>query len=329
MHKNKSNIKEFILKATKVHGDRYCYLNSIYNGARFKINIECRKHGSFNQLASNHLKGSGCPKCRDDSNSAKSSIGLDIIKKKIHSTHGSRYKYNFDGVSRIKDKVEIICEKHRLFKQIVQIHINGGHCRKCSYEISAKKRSSSKFDFIEKANKVHSNKYDYSLVKYSNSVNKVDIVCKIHGVFKQKPYAHLTGNGCLKCHIENKESKSFGFNREAFIKSSNKSNGLATLYIVKLNNDNEEFYKVGITTKSTEKRMSKIGSYKKQVIKEFYGEAGFIHDLERWVNDNYKHLKYAPLLKFDGYTECFNSIPKDLYNTLDKHIMDKQINVGH
>lgn len=321
MHKNKSSTKDFILKATKVHGDRYCYLASIYDGARKKIDIGCKKHGIFSQLATNHLKGSGCPKCRSDIVSEKTSTGLDAIKKKIHLTHGTRYKYNFKNISRVTDVLEITCLKHGVFHQEARIHINGSNCPKCSYSLSAKSRKTTKEDFIYLANKKHSNKYDYTCVDYLTARTLVDIICKTHGVFKQRPYAHLGGSGCPACGKEESRAANFGFTKRAFIKLSNKNNNNAILYVVRLTNSFEDFYKVGITTRSTEKRMLKIYKYKKQVIKEVCGDAGFIYDLERKIKKDYAHLRYDPLNKFDGCTECFKYLPKDLYNILDKHIM--------
>lgn len=38
-------------------------------------------------------------------------------------------------------------------------------------------------EFIEKARKIHGNKYDYSKVVYVNSQTKVCIICPIHGEF--------------------------------------------------------------------------------------------------------------------------------------------------
>lgn len=52
--------------------------------------------------------------------------------------------------------------------------------------------------FIQKANLKHDNKYDYSMVNYTNNKNKVTINCKIHKEFKQQPTHHLNGNGCSK-----------------------------------------------------------------------------------------------------------------------------------
>lgn len=329
MHGNKSNTKDFILKARNIHGDRYCYIDSIYEGSRKKINIRCRKHGVFSQMVTNHLKGSGCQKCRTDIIVDKKSIGLDIIKGRIFSAHGDRYKYNFDGISKVTDMITITCMEHGDFRQDVRSHISGCGCGKCGIRLAAKSRTMSGFDFAERANLIHDYRYDYSLVNYNTARKHVNIICKKHGVFKQIPYAHLNGSGCAKCHGEKKIATNFGFNRKSFIKVSDKNNKKAILYVVRLSSDDEVFYKVGITTRSTEVRISKIHKYKKTIIKEVCGDAGFIYDLEKEVHEMCSNLRHKPLVKFDGYTECFSCIPKDLCNILDNHIIGKQINVGH
>lgn len=54
--------------------------------------------------------------------------------------------------------------------------------------------------FILRANEVHNNKYDYSLVRYYNNNTKVTIKCPVHGEFMQLPRTHLSnGRGCPKC----------------------------------------------------------------------------------------------------------------------------------
>ena len=58
-----------------------------------------------------------------------------------------------------------------------------------------------KEEFIKKSNKVHNNKFDYSLVDYKNSKIKVKIICKKHGIFEQMPYLHLQLYGCPICRI--------------------------------------------------------------------------------------------------------------------------------
>jgi hypothetical protein len=70
--------------------------------------------------------------------------------------------------------------------------------------------------FIQRAKKIHNNKWDYSLVKYANCKTKVEIICLLHGSFWQNPNNHLKGKGCPSCA---KKYRSFLFssNAELFI----------------------------------------------------------------------------------------------------------------
>ena len=93
-------------------------------------------------------------------------------------------------------KIKIICPKHGVFEQQPAQHLFGQGCLLCKRD--------SMFDdkdtFIVKGNKVHNFFYDYSIVNYINSYTKVDIICPIHGIFKQKPKDHLNKKqGCPKC----------------------------------------------------------------------------------------------------------------------------------
>ena len=55
-------------------------------------------------------------------------------------------------------------------------------------------------NFIEKANKKHNNKYDYSLVQLKNMNSKIEITCKEHGEFTQIAHSHTYGSGCPSCN---------------------------------------------------------------------------------------------------------------------------------
>lgn len=56
-------------------------------------------------------------------------------------------------------------------------------------------------EFIEQAKNVHGDKYDYSKVVYESTQKPVEIVCKIHGNFLQRPLDHFNGCGCKKCSM--------------------------------------------------------------------------------------------------------------------------------
>ena len=54
--------------------------------------------------------------------------------------------------------------------------------------------------FIEHGSKIHNNKYGYSLVKdVKTRKDIVDIICPVHGPFKQVVRGHLDGLECRKC----------------------------------------------------------------------------------------------------------------------------------
>ena len=59
-------------------------------------------------------------------------------------------------------------------------------------------------EWIEKAKKVHGDRYDYSETKYDGNRKNVLIICKTHGEFLQSPKHHLNGCGCPLCFNENK-----------------------------------------------------------------------------------------------------------------------------
>lgn len=53
----------YIEKANDVHNNRYTYPRTIYTNSKGKIIATCEKHGDFEQYATTHLMGGGCPKC--------------------------------------------------------------------------------------------------------------------------------------------------------------------------------------------------------------------------------------------------------------------------
>lgn len=80
-------------------------------------------------------------------------------------------------------------------------------------------------DFIQRARKVHGNKYNYSKVEYVNSRTKVIIICSEHGVFEQTPDSHINRqHGCDKCAVEAKKQK-LSSNTEEFIQKAREKHG--------------------------------------------------------------------------------------------------------
>jgi hypothetical protein len=53
--------------------------------------------------------------------------------------------------------------------------------------------------FIEKAQKVHGDRFDYSQVDYQGARDDVIVICKEHGPFLIRAGNHLSGQSCAKC----------------------------------------------------------------------------------------------------------------------------------
>ena len=198
---NKMNTKGFIEKARKVHGDKYDYSKTVYVGTNEYVTIVCPTHGEFKQKASYHLNClTACPECRKKNISFKRTKSVTDFINEAKRVHGDKYDYSKVEYKGSNIKVCIICPEHGEFWQTPANHLTGCGCKKCGYFIVGDIKRDTKEKFIEKASKVHGNKYNYSKVDYLNNHTKVCIICPEHGEFWQTPANHLSGCGCPKCN---------------------------------------------------------------------------------------------------------------------------------
>jgi len=210
--------------------------------------------------------------------------------------------YNYDQVlyKNGNSKVIITCRKHGNFLQAPQSHMNGHGCSKCSLG------SMTESEFIEKSKTHHSNKYNYEKVKYNGFKDDVIIICPEHGEFSQLPYNHLSTSGCRKCSNELKTSggsynmSRLNANKDRFMKTS------AIFYYIRLFNDCESFYKIGITTRDIRLRF-KCFPYNVQIIDLISTDLYSAYVEEQKVKKANLLNRYIPKIKFGGYTECIST----------------------
>lgn len=148
-----------------------------------------------------------------------------LFIEKLNEKSGDKYEY----LGYENGNVKFFCKKHNLISYNTTKHLlRGRGCEECCKENKRKwnelQNKIASDSFIEKAKKVHGDKYDYSKVNYVKHDVKVTIVCPIHGEFDIIPNAHLRGSGCKKCGIEhshNKQRKTL----EQFIKDAREIHG--------------------------------------------------------------------------------------------------------
>lgn len=192
--------KVFIRKAKLKHGDKYNYDLVNYTKSVNKVKIICQKHGEFEQTASSHLNGSGCPIC------AKRKFGLSDFIEKANKIHNNKYDYSHSIYEKTTTKVKIICNvldidgvEHGKFFQTPQVHLKGGGCPKCYSEKNKVVKLKTTEQYVIDAKKIHGDKYDYSESVYKSAIEKINIICPTHGEFFQRACNHLLGAGCPKC----------------------------------------------------------------------------------------------------------------------------------
>lgn len=82
--------EEFLNTANKTHNFYYSYDKMVYISNIEKICITCPKHGDFWQIAGNHKRRSGCPRCKISWGERQIMIILD--KYKISYEYNKRFK---------------------------------------------------------------------------------------------------------------------------------------------------------------------------------------------------------------------------------------------
>lgn len=295
--------EQFIVRAKEVHNDKYDYLSTVYMGMSDKLEISCIIHGNFIQKALTHIQGGNCPKCAKKSSAIKRTLTTEQFKERAILVHGDLYVYDKVLYEDNRINVEIFCKYHGYFKQKPNTHLNGNGCMLCGNLNKGERLTKSQEQFITEVNLTHDNKYSYPTTKYKNSRTKVDILCEVHGIFNQLPQNHIKGQGCPKCK---NEKNAGGYGKNDYIKRA--SGRICTFYTLRCFNEEEEFYKIGITMNTVKKRYNSLlrMPYVYEIVSELYGEAGFIWDLEVAEKKKLTEFHYKPELDFKGSkSECF------------------------
>ena len=282
----------FIERAILLHGDKYDYSKVEYKNQKTKVILGCQLHGDFPQVPDSHLSGSGCKQC---ANLGQTKTTQQFIKE-ASQVHEDFYTYENTVYINNQTVVEITCPIHGGFLSSPNHHLSQkSGCAKCAGNAPL-----SSEEFISRQKVVHSDRYQYTKVKYLSSYDKVVITCTIHGDFLQEPRNHLWGKGCREC-------------------AGHKFN-IDTLYLLKCLDTG--LIKIGITS-NLERRVKEIGNmlclaaFKLDQPKLKEGE---LH--KRFSDLRTPHPRGKELV---GYTEFFSLSPLQLQvlkEELLKEVMD-------
>jgi hypothetical protein len=161
--------------------------------------------------------------------------------------------------------------------------------------------------FINRSNKVHNFRYDYTESIYLTTEKKVIITCEFHGNFLQTPHHHLNGMGCLECARENSVQ---GFD---WYKDKENWGKPSCCYLLYIYSETEAFWKIGVSRniKGRIRDLKRQGDYEVIIQDILYStayECYFNFEQPKLKNIKKLGLSYNPSIKFDGSTECFIGI---------------------
>ena len=276
----------FIEKARSVHGDKYDYsLVPDEFLTKSKVEILCDKHGSFFQTATDHTQGYGCKFCGIESSRSAKIKDTEFFIAKAISVHGNMYDYSLVEYKTTRAEVKIICKSHGIFEQQPNSHLNGRGCPECAKIKISKVKNKGKKAFEQDAMSIHGYKYKY-VGAYINGRTPTEILCCVHGVFRQSPENHLAGQGCPSCSV-------YGYSPEL----------PCYFYVNKLG---DEFLKFGITRNLDIrlKQQSILCNYTTEnIFSIYFDRSDTAFSLEKSVKSNIDCGVISKEDMLDGYTE--------------------------
>lgn len=260
-----------------------------------RLTFICENHGEFRKhLYQVHRRKEGCPKC--------SKIGAPGLSNtefidKLRSMYPKGFPF------KIKGKYKGYHEKILIESKGVDFLISPNHLLRGNRGSIRTTLDKTKF-MVSQFKEKHGDFYDYSDYVYKGNRVLSEIICPVHGKFRQNTDVHLMGSGCPSCGQLVKRSA--GWSRTSYADFNKGRKCL--FYLIRCYNEEEEFFKIGITSSSVLKRYR--GRYEMpynfEILKEVKGEAGEVWDMELEMKRRLKMYHYMPKLPFKGNsTECF------------------------
>jgi len=234
-------------------------------------------------------------------------VKIENFLKRAEEVHGDKFTYDMVNYNGHESSISIYCKEHKKhFTQKTKHHLksNGG-CPDCKSDSISRAASQDLPSFIKKAVEIWGDSLDFSKTVYKNNKTKSVFVCRKHGEFTKTPNDIIGGHGCKLCGTSKlgkynvKNSK----NRESLYKEQT-----AILYLMKIHNSEETFYKVGISI-SLFDRISNIKSLSKCEVEVIHSVNMTLFEAvnrEHTILDQLSKYSYLPKKRFSGYRECLS-----------------------
>lgn len=274
-------------------------LSDSYTGSAEKLECKCLTCSYVWKTTWDGLKqGANCPMCAKNIKSDIEDVRSMVCElgKKIDVIEYARRK----GTSAFRVRCQI--DGHEWLAKKNELKKHG--CAKCANKLRLTIE-----DVVFRTSELLPNISILSK-EYVNSESLLRCGCDICGNIWDTKWAYLSQKcGCPECGKRNN-----GWNKSSWIKKAKMSSRYSgfKVYILKCYNEDEEFYKVGITFLNVKERYTNKKSmpYNYEVVKTIESDDGiYIWELEKKIHTYNKEFIYSPKINFDGaYVECFSKV---------------------
>lgn len=142
----------------------------------------------------------------------------EFIVKSRH-IHGDKFDYSLAHYINLETNVQLKCNRGHVFWQRPDNHLRKTSlgCPKCTG-----KGKYSQSDFLDKAKRVHGNKYNLDKTIYIPGDKHIIINCPDHGDFTVRSSLFLSGHGCRQCFVDKVTKSQLDFIQDAKIAHGNR-----------------------------------------------------------------------------------------------------------
>ena len=160
---------------------------------------------------------------------------------------------------------------------------------------------------------VHDDFYKYPFGVDIKNIRRdyITVECPQHGLYEVRADHHKYGIKCRSCS----QGNDLGIYVESSAnKNKNKWENIKSfLYFLQIQNENELFYKVGVT-KDITKRLKEFPKNYKITVQGIFEDNLYKNIIsEINIKNDFENFKYKPCQKFRGWTECFQVDMLNLY----------------
>jgi len=290
----------FLSRARAVHGEKYSYSCDNFHDQYTVVTVTCKRHGEFEQVAKNHIRGSGCKKCGVDRVAGSRAIPYREFVRRSLEKHSLPHIYDQESYRTTSEPTKIVCTKHSCeFWQLPERHMKGQTgCAECSREKRVRKRTKTTAEFVRDAMSVHGDRYDYSKAEYTGAQRKLTIICSKHGEFTQLATNHLAGYGCAECATR-KMFHELHFNGDECLQTGH-------VYVMKIVAGGQRLCKVGYA-QCVNDRINRLQHEGVSVLSyiEYAAPKPLAFAVERDFHKNHRKMRAASPAMFGGYRECY------------------------